>query len=201
MVIKVDTFLDNIDTNYLDYCFDETDKNVKYFEDITQKVINSYSESMDIIMNNIYTDIIRQDNPSIEVLEKYFLELSHCIYYMGEKLERLGIYNSMSKSAYKEVYNKAYLGNQQKDAEKKNKTTVAENQAVAENASIYEGAVNDIYDRAYKILKNKIDAAQTMVSTLSKSISRKMAENQFSNVNNNSRQILNEEFNKDWKPF
>lgn len=201
MVIKVDTFLDNIDTNYLDYCFDETDKNVKYFEDITQKVINSYSESMDIIMNNIYTDIIRQDNPSIEVLEKYFLELSHCIYYMGEKLERLGIYNSMSKSAYKEVYNKAYLGNQQKDSEKKNKTTVAENQAVAENASIYEGAVNDIYDRAYKILKNKIDAAQTMVSTLSKSISRKMTENQFSNVNNNSRQILNEEVNKDWKPF
>ena len=58
---------------------------------------------------------------------------------------------------------------------------------------MYEGAVSDVYDKAYKILKNKIDAAQTMVATLSKTVSRKMTENQFSNTNNNSRQILNEE--------
>lgn len=187
------SYIDNIDIDRVNSLLTQTSNNVSLFEDITDKVVQSYSSYMDNILNNIYSDIIQVDNPSIEIVEKYFLELSHCIYYMSEKLEKLGVYASISKSSYKEVYNRAYLDNQIKDSEKKNKTTVAENQAVAENAALYEGAVSDVYDKAYKILKNKIDAAQTMVATLSKTVSRKMTENQFSNTNNNSRQILNEE--------
>ena len=80
------------------------------------------------------------------------------------------------QSIYKQVYNTAYLNNQIKDAEKKNKTTVAENTAIAENSAIYEGTVNDIYNKAYKIVKNKIDAAQTMISTLSKIMSKRIQE-------------------------
>ena len=197
----METYLDNIDTEKVNELLNKTEINVSYFRNVTDKVVSSYSEYMDNIMKNIYNDIIQTDNAPINIIEKYFLELSNCIYFMGEKLEQLGIYTSMSKSAYKEIYNQAYLGNQQKDAEKKNKTTVAENQAVAENAAIYEGAVSDIYDKAYKILKNKIDAAQTMVSTLSKVLSKKMSEMQFSNVNNNTRQILNEEVISNQKVF
>ena len=56
----------------------------------------------------------------------------------------------------------------------KKKPTVAENQAVADAASIYESCVNSIYERAYKVVKFKIDAAQTMISTLSKMLSRRI---------------------------
>ena len=196
----MESFINDIDSNKVDSLMEQTENNVQYFENVTNKVVQSYSEYMDNIMKNIYVDIIQNPSAPIETVEKYFLELSHAIYFMAEKLEQLGVYNAMSKAAYKEIYNKAYLDNQIKDTEKKNKTTVAENQAVAENVAMYESVVSDIYDKAYKILKNKIDAAQTMVSTLSKTLSRRMTENQFSNVNNNTRQILNEEVSG-YKPF
>jgi hypothetical protein len=89
----------------------------------------------------------------------------------------------MARSAEKEVYNRAYLNNQIKDSEKKNKTTVAENQAVAEQESQYESVISLIYEHAYKIVKFKIDAAKDMVGTLRKIISRRMQEEQLSSFN------------------
>lgn len=143
-------------------------------------------------MKDIYNEVISIDYPATETIEKYFLALSNYVYFMGEKLETLGTYDAMSKAAYKQVYNTAYLNNQIKDAEKKNKTTVAENTAIAENSAIYEGTVNDIYSKAYKIVKNKIDAAQTMISTLSKIMSKRIQEQQFSNNQMSTTKILNE---------
>ena len=81
--------------------------------------------------------------------------------------------------------NKAYLSNQIKDTEKKNKTTVAENQAVAEQESQYEAVVSSIYDHAYKMVKFKIDAAKDMINTLRKVISRRMQEQQLSSFGSN----------------
>ena len=78
------------------------------------------------------------------------------------------------------VYTLFYLDNQVKDTDKKNKTTIAENQAVAEEASKYESAVNSIYDRSYKIIKFKIDAGYEFVNTLRKVISRRMQETELS---------------------
>ena len=43
--------------------------------------------------------------------------------------------------------------------------------AMAENEAQYECVVNDIYAKAYKIVKNKVDAATTMLNSISKIIS------------------------------
>ena len=77
------------------------------------------------------------------------------------------------------------FANQIKDSERKNKTTVAENQAVAEQESQYEAVVSSIYDHAYKMVKFKIDAAKDMVNTLRKIISRRMQEQQLASFGNN----------------
>ena len=60
------------------------------------------------------------------------------------------------------------------------KVTVAEAQTSAENSSTYENMVNTIYSRSYKMFKYKIDAAQTMLSSLSKMLSKRMQEAQMS---------------------
>ena len=170
------SYLNNLDTGKVEEILSETEQNTLYFEDVSKRVVESYSASLDTLMQKIYQDVVMIDYPSLDVIEKYFLELTNTIYFVGEKLESLGIRDDMSKAQYKEIYNKAYLDNQVKDVEKKNKTTVAENQAVAESAAIYEGTVNSIYSRAYKIVKYKIDAANEMVKSLSKIISRRLAE-------------------------
>ena len=161
------TFLSNADTERITSVMQETEENSAYFEDTSLRVVEAYTQSLDDLMKAIYQDIILVDYPSELTLEKYFLELTNTVYFMGEKLESLGVRDDMSRAQYKEVYNAAYLGNQIKDIEKKNKTTVAENQAVAENAALYENTVNSIYSRAYKIFRYKIDAANEMIKSLS----------------------------------
>ena len=173
---KQTTYLDNVDTVKVDELLQATGKNVEYFNTVTKQVTEAYSTHLDKLMQDFYQRHKEiKDVPTAE-LENLYLELTNLLYFMGDKLEQLGIHDDMSKAARQEVYNKAYLDNQVKDTDKKNKTTVAENIAVAENAAQYESVVNSIYARAYKILKYKIDAGYEMVNTLRKIISRRMQE-------------------------
>lgn len=191
------TFLNNIDYVKVDNIIEQTTLNVNYFQEITDKVVNSYAESLDLIMHKIYEDIVCVDQPALSTLEKYFLELSNCLYFTGTKLEKLGIYDVMSKNAYKEVYNEKYLNpNDLVTNDAKKKLTVAELTAISEKAAQYEGIVNDVYNKAYKMLKSKIDSATLMLNSMSKIITKRITEMQLSSVNPGGKVILNEDASK-----
>lgn len=174
------TYLNNVNTDTVQDLMDSTTENVKYFNDTALTTAREYSKPLDVLMSKLYKIVVNPQNIETHTLENYYLELTNTLYFMGEKLEQLGVFGDMSKAAAKEVYNKAYLDNQIKDSEKKNKTTVAENQAVAEESSKYESVVNSIYDHAYKITKYKIDAAYEMVNTLRKIITHRIQEESLS---------------------
>lgn len=194
------SFLNEPDKNKINELFNSTNDNVEYFEGIVKTVIEHYSSDLDGLMKNIYNEIICIDQPALNMLEKYFLELSNCLYYMGDKLERLGVYDVMSKNSYKEVYNNKYLGLTDVGDSKK-KPTVAELTALSENEAQYEGIVNDIYAKAYKILKNKIEAATTMLNSISKIISKRMIEMQLNSITPSGKQILNETISSKLEPY
>ena len=177
------TYLGNIDTELVTKLLEKTSNNVEYFNNITKDVLEAYSRKLDKLMLNIYTEKKKPIEMPLDFLENAYLELTNLLYFMGDKLEQLGINNDMSKAAKQEVYNKAYLENQVKDTDKKNKTTVAENVAVAEQSAQYESVINSIYARAYKMLKYKIDAGYEMVNTLRKIITKRMSEMELSNFN------------------
>lgn len=171
----------------------ETEENYSVYATVANEVITRYTQSLDDVMTGVYNDIISVSDPSISTFEKYHLELSNCLYFMQERLERLGSLDYLSKAKYKEVYNQAYLDNQLPDATSNKKKTVNELTAISEEAAKSEAVTNDIYSRAYKVMKNKIDAANTMISTLSKSISRRMGEEYLpSTPVTGVRKILNE---------
>lgn len=189
------SFLDNIETEKVNNLLKDTQSNVDYFQGVTDGVVESYTKDLDDIMLKVYQNVVSCDDCDIYTIEHYYLELTNCLYFTSSELEKLGIYDSMSKSAYKEIYNRAYLGNQDKDGEKRNKTTVAENTAVAENASIYESAVNDIYNKAYRIVKTKIDNAQIMIQCLGKVMNHRISENNLVAYNpQHDKRLLNEQW-------
>lgn len=161
----------------------------KDVEDIISTVVSEYTSDLDEIMHGIERDILQTANPAIYTIEQYFLNLSSCLYFMCEKVEKLGVYDSISKSKAQEVYNNSYL-NFQYNNEKK--PTVAEITAVSEQAALYDRTVNDLYNKAYKIVKNKVAAAETMISTLSKILSHRIQESQMT-VTQTGKRILNEE--------
>lgn len=174
----------------------EVEDNMTYFNSVFEKVVDGYTRSLDEIMAEIDDEIVTKDYPSTDVLEKYLLKLSNCIYFISERAEKLGIYDALTKTAFKETYNNIYLENQSSNVGVVGgkKPTVAESTAVAENGSVYEATINDLYNRVYKTVKAKLDSANTMLSSISKLISRRMNEMQNQYISpSTSRQILNED--------
>ena len=176
------TFLSEPDSVKIDSLISETETNVKYFDTIFLKVLDSYTRGLDDIMAEVHDNVVAVEYPPTEVLEKYLLKLSNCIYFISERAEKVGIYDALTKTALKESYNKLYLDSQGSNVGVvgAKKPTVAESTAVAENGTINESVINDLYNRVYKTVKVKIDCANTMISSISKVISRRMSESQMS---------------------
>jgi hypothetical protein len=173
------TYLDDIDTDQVSSLLKSTDNNSEYFTSVTNEVINSYSQDLDHIMNSIRNIIQNSSNIEIDVIEQYILLLSNTLYFIGEKLEVVGIKSDVSKAARQEIYNRAYLENDIEKFDengKRSKPTKDANIAVAEEKSKYESVVNNIYERTYKVIKFKIDAGYEMLSSLKKIINRRMQE-------------------------
>lgn len=159
-------------------------------EELLHTVLTQYTADLDALMLEINDNVLSDPNPAIITIEKYFLELSSCLYFMCEKVEKLGIYDSLGKSKAQEVYNQSYLRHQYD--ENKKKPTVAELSALSEADALYDKTVSDIYAKAYRTVKNKVASAETMVGTLSKVLSHRMQESQLT-MTQTGRQILNEE--------
>ena len=105
----METFLNSVDTNKVDSIMKSTEMNVEYFNTICTQTAKKYSEPLDNLMKDLYAECIKTQDAPTTTLERYYLELANMLYFMGEKLEQLGIYADMSKSAAKEVYSKHFL--------------------------------------------------------------------------------------------
>ena len=108
------------------------------------------------------------------------MELTNAYYFIAAKCEAAGLYDDISKSNARMKYNDAYSSNQVRASAEGVKMTVAELTVAAEQESLDETLVSQIYSRSYKIIKTKLEAAQTQISTLGKilnshDIERKMA--------------------------
>lgn len=160
----------------------ETEEGVSYFTTISDQMVTEYTKDLDNVMIRINGDVVTADASDYQ-LEKYVLELSNILYFLGQRLETMGIKDDISKLNAKQVYNDAYLNAPVEDGKKK--PTVAELSAMAEDKSKYETIMNNIYSRAYRQIKFKIDAAYEMLASLRKIISKRMQEAQLSMQRNN----------------
>lgn len=154
---------------------------------ISSNILKSYTQHLDDLMQDLYSKVA---DPSTNIsdtdLERYYLELTNLVYFMGEKLETVGVKDDISRAAAKEMYNKSYLDTAKSPLAvagtngKANKLTVSEITAIAESAAINEQVVNMIFSRVYKQIKFKVDAAFEMIGTLRKIISKRIQEQQLS---------------------
>lgn len=154
-----------------------TDTNVEYFTGICDSLVEANTKELDSLMIVINENAI-QKTPTDADLERYVLELSNMLYFIGAQLEAMGVRDDLSKLAARQVYNDTYIELGSNPSGKK--PTVAELTASSEAASRYESIMNNIYSRAYRQIKYKVDAAYEMLSSLRKIISKRMQEIQLS---------------------
>lgn len=156
--------------------------------EVYDSLVAAATSDLDSVMQEIYSKIVTSSNYSIEDVQVLFTKLGNYVYFFGQRVEKMGLESDVADHSMKEAYNNAY--NDSLIGLDGKKRTANELNTIAEAASLSESVLNDIYKRAYKAIKFKVDSAQSMVGTLSKIYSKKMQEMNFASQFDNSKVLL-----------
>ena len=138
-------------------------------EEIVDGITKEYTKDLDEYVDFIREIFEDEDNPPTnKELDVFCMNLSMYIYYASGMQERLGLKDDIAKAVYKEMYHT------QRDSIEKG--TVADKDSLAELASQQEYLTSVLYKRAYTVVKNKVSAAQGLLESIKKVISRRMQE-------------------------
>lgn len=143
-------------------------------EKIVDELIQPYCDKLDILIGKFRDCLMDKENPVTEwELDDVCLKLPSYLYFMGEAQEKFGIKEDISKSVKMELYNQIH---------QRTRGTIADKQAASEAGTIEEDIVYRAYQRAYKRIKQKLEAAYELLSSIKKVISRRMGEQDLANV-------------------
>lgn len=101
-------------------------------------------------------------------LDNFILNLPILIYYANSRLERLGLKGDLSS-----IERKRQIVNKMMES---NGKTKSEKQTISEINSADIIILDEICDRAYKIVKSKIDTAYEILASCKKIMSRRIEE-------------------------
>lgn len=148
---------------------EKVESNSRELEKTVDEIIEPYCSELDNYMQFVQSILKDDEKPPTDVeLDDFILNLSTMIYFASVGTEQLGVRDDLSRAAYKEAYNTArnMLG----------KGTVADKNTEAELQAMADHIINIIYSKAYKIMKAKVEAAQEVLSSVKKVISRRMSD-------------------------
>jgi hypothetical protein len=137
--------------------------------DIVNEIIEPYCKDLDR-----YVMFIREclkdgeTPPTNDELDDFCMNLSTLIYFAGGMCEQLGIRDDISKAVYREVYNDARSA--------LSEGTIADKDSIAELQAQQEQITNVCYNRAYRIVKAKVEAAQELLASCKKVLTRRTQE-------------------------
>lgn len=166
---------DNVDLDKIQEIKLHVESSSNQMDAIVNEIISKYIDELDACVSHIDGRLCEKDNPPTDYeLESFCLNLSTLIYFAGSKCEQLGIRSAIATAVYKEMYNTS--------RDNLSKGTVQDKNTLAELASQQEQLVDIAYKSAYKIVKSKVDNAQELLSSCKKAISRRMQEQQLTNL-------------------
>lgn len=147
----------------------KVDKHSEKINNIVNDIINPYCKDLDKYIRFI-TDCLKdgQNPPTDYELEDFVLNLSTYVYWSGSSVEQLGIKDDISKAVYKEIYHT--------NRSNAKGGTVADKDSLAELSSQAEQLVNVCYNRAYKIMKAKVENAQELLSSCKKVLTKRISD-------------------------
>lgn len=166
---------DNIELEKINAIKLHVEGNSTQMDSIVNDIIEVYVKDLDEYVSHIDDRLCQKDNPPTDAeLETFCLNLSTLIYFAGGMCEQLGLRSAIATAIYKETYNTS--------RDNLTKGTVQDKNTLAELNSQQEQLVDIAYKSAYKIVKSKVDNAQELLSSCKKAISRRMQEQQLTNI-------------------
>ncbi len=157
---------------------DKVEVDSKKLEEIVDELTKAYTKDLDEYVDFIREIFEDEDNPpTSKELDVFCMNLSMYIYYASSMQERLGLKDDIARALYKEMYHT------QRDSIEKG--TVADKDSLAELASQQEYLTSVLYKRSYAIVKAKVVAAQELLASIKKVISRRVSEMELTRMTGN----------------
>lgn len=161
--------ISNVDLQKVSDIQERVEEHSETINKLVDEVIKPYVKDLDRYVGFISKCLKDGENPPSDAeLDDFVLNLSTYIYWASGACEQLGIRDDISKAIYKEMYHTARDGI--------TGGTVADKDSKAELESIQEQITNIVYNRAYKIVKSKVENAQELLSGVKKVLSHRMQE-------------------------
>lgn len=168
---------DNIDTKAINGVQARVEANAKKLTELVDEVIAPYVRDLDKYVKFISNCLKDGENPPTDAeLDDFALNLSTYIYWTSGACEQIGIRDDLSRAIYKEIYN--YKRNELQSG------TVADKDSIAELFAQEEHLTNICYNRAYKIVKAKVENAQELLGSVKKVLSHRLQEMNLTNMSN-----------------
>jgi hypothetical protein len=153
---------------------DNSDDLQRIVDDIIRPYVSDLDRYVDFI-KGILKD--GENPPTAQELDDFCINLSVYIYYASGMQEQLGIKDDIARAIYKEMYHSC------RDSIEKG--TIADKDSLAELASQEEALISACYKRAYMQVKAKVSAAQEILSSIKKIISRRITEMELTRIGGN----------------
>ena len=150
------------------------DNNSDIIESIVNKLVSDYCKPLDNYMEFIRGVLNDHDNPPTDrELDDFTLNIPVLLYFTGEAQESLGIKEDIAKAVRLELFNETF---------DKSTGTIADKTASSELATQNEFIAHMAYQRAYKKIKLRMEAANETLQSIKKVISRRISEYEVARV-------------------
>lgn len=142
----------------------EYTKNVEKYstpiEGVINNIVHNHVAELENIIHRI-RDMLKDDTDQLTDLEidDIMLQLPILLFDITDDQELVGMQSDLASQIYKEAYNEAY---------KTARGTIADKQSVAELSAMTGKLDSVIFDRAYKIIKQKINMAIETLNAVKK---------------------------------
>lgn len=150
----------------------EISENSKLIEDIAFNISKEFTQELDKVMGTCKSIFQSKDKITNQEIEDLLAQLPSILYFVNEGQEAVGIKQDIAEMTKKANYN---------IAREKANGTVADKNTTAESQVINEAINEIIYQRAYKLIRAKIEMAQEMVNSLKRIFDARMMEYQIGN--------------------
>lgn len=150
----------------------EISENSKLIEDIAFNISKEFTQELDKVMGICKSIFQSKDKITNQEIEDLLAQLPSILYFVNEGQEAVGIKQDIAEMTKKVNYN---------IAREKANGTIADKNTTAEGQVINEAINEIIYQRAYKLIRAKIEMAQEMVNSLKRIFDARMMEYQIGN--------------------
>jgi hypothetical protein len=150
----------------------EISENSKLIEDIAFNISKEFTQELDKVMGTCKSIFQSKDKITNQEIEDLLAQLPSILYFVNEGQEAVGIKQDIAEMTKKANYN---------IAREKANGTVADKNTTAESQVINEAINEIIYQRAYKLIRAKIEMAQEMINSLKRIFDARMMEYQIGN--------------------